>query len=169
MVPSLHQSKVYMQKNLQVWKVQKCIPLVSSKIARTCVGQQTTPSHVSQYKAENGNLRKSRSTIHHGTVFAPKQSLHQRKLHVWRVPKYIPLVGAKTALTSAGWQATPSHVRQYRAENRILRKSESTFHHGTIFAPKQCLYQKKATCMESSKMHYSSRCKNHTYLCGMAN
>ena len=93
----------------------------------------------------------------------------KRKLHVWRVPKCIPLVGAKTALTSAGWQATPSHVRQNRAKNGNLRKTESSFPHGTVFAPKQCLYQKEATGMESPKMHSSSRCKPRTYLCRRAN
>ena len=110
-----------------------------------------------------------------GLPFAMVPCLHQnnpyinRNLLAWRVQIFIPVVGSKTALTCVGRKTTLSHVSQYRAENRILRKSESTFRHGTIFAPKQCLYQKEATCMESSKMHYSSRCKNHTYLCGMAN
>ena len=101
--------------------------------------------------------------------------LHQRnvyikwKLQVWRVQKCIPLVGVKTALTCAGLQTTPSHVTQYRAENGNLRKSRSTFRHCTVFEPKQCLYQKEATGMDSPKMHSSSRCKNCTNLCGTAN
>ena len=65
----------------------------------------------------------------------------------------------------AGWQTTSSHVSQYRAENGNLRKSGSIFHHGTVFAPKQCLYRKEATGMESPKMHSSNRCKTRTYLC----
>ena len=84
-------------------------------------------------------------------------------------PKCIPLVGAKPELTSAGRQATQSHVRQYRAKNGNLRKSGSTFRHGTMFAPKQCLFQKEAAGIDSPKMHSSSMCKNRTYLCGTAN
>ena len=65
-------------------------------------------------------------------------------------------------LTCAGLQTTPSHVSQYRAENGNLRKSGSTFSHGTVFVPKQCLYQKEATGMESPKMYSSRRYKNLT-------
>ena len=103
------------------------------------------------------------------------QCLHQssvyikRKLQVWRVQKCIPLGDAKTALTCTGRHRTPCHVSQYRAQNGNLRKSGFTFRHGTVFAPKQSLYQKEATGMESPKMHSSSRCKNRTYLCNTAN
>ena len=90
-------------------------------------------------------------------------------LGVWRVQKCIPLVGAKTALTCEGLQSTVSHVRRYRADNGKLRKFGSTFCHGTVFAPKQCLYQKEATGMECPKMYSSRWYKNRTYLCGPAN
>ena len=40
---------------------------------------QTSPSHGGQYRAENGNLRKLGWTYHHGSVFAPKQCLDQKK------------------------------------------------------------------------------------------
>ena len=93
----------------------------------------------------------------------------KRKLQVWRLQKCMPLVGAKTALTCAGLQTTQSHVSQYRSENGNLKKSGSTFCHGTVFASKQCLYQKEATGIESPNMHLSSRCRNRTYLCGTSN
>ena len=93
----------------------------------------------------------------------------KRKLQEWRVQKCIPLVCVKNARTCAGWETTPSHVSQYRAENGHLRKSGSTFRHDTVFAPKQCLYQKEATDMDSPKMHSSSWCKNRTCLCGTSN
>ena len=93
----------------------------------------------------------------------------KRKLHVWRIQKCIPLVSAKTALTCAGRQTTQSHVIKYRAENGNLRKSWSTFRHGTVFAPKQYFYQKEATGMESPKMSSSNQCKNRPYYCGTAN
>ena len=54
-------------------------------------------------------------------------------------------------------------------ERKILRKSESTFRHGTVFAPKECFYEEEDTGMESPKMYSSSRCKNRTDLCGMVN
>ena len=38
----------------------------------------------------------------------------KRKLRVWRDKKCIPLVGAKTPVTCAGRQSTPSRGRQYR-------------------------------------------------------
>ena len=93
----------------------------------------------------------------------------KRKVWALRVQKCIPLVGAKTSHTCGGLQTTPSQVSQYRAENENLRKSGSTFSHCTVFSPKQCLYQKEAIGMQSPKIHFYSRCKNHTYLCGTAN
>ena len=101
--------------------------------------------------------------LHHSNVYI------KRKLQVWRVQKCFPLVGAKTALTCARLQTTLSHVTQYWAENEDLQKCGFTFHHGTVFAPKQCLCDKEATGMESPKMHSSSRCKNCTKSCGTAN
>ena len=103
------------------------------------------------------------------------QCLHQsnvyikRKLGLWRAQKCILLVGAKSALTCASPQTTPSHVRRYRAEKGNLGKFGPTFRHGAVFAPKQCLYQKEARAMDSPKMYSSRWCKNRTYLCRSAN
>ena len=141
MLPCLHQSNVYIKRKLQAWRVQKCIPLLGAKTALTCVGRQTTPSQVSQYRADNGNLRKSGS-------FAMLPCFHKSNVHIksklqaWRVQKCISVIGGKTALTCAGRKTTPSHVSQYKVENGNLRKSGSTFYHGFLFAPNQCLYQK---------------------------
>ena len=139
MVPSLHQSNIYVRKKLRVWKGQKCIPLVSAKTLLTWAGQQTTTSQVSHYKAENGNLQKSGYTFCHGTVFAPKQYLYRKEATGMESPKMYSSHWCKI-LTCAGLQTTPSHVSQYRAENENLRKSGSAFYHGTVFALKQCLY-----------------------------
>ena len=133
------------------------------------MGRETTPSQVSQYRAENGNLRKSGSTFRHATVFAPSNVHIERKLQVWRDQKCIPLVGAKSALTCVRRQTTRYHVSQYRAENGDLRKCRSTFRHGTVFAPKQCSYQKEDTGMKNPKMQSSSLSKNRTYLWNTAN
>ena len=103
------------------------------------------------------------------------QCLHQsnvyfkRKLGLWRSRKCISLVCAKSALTCAGPQTTPSHVRRSRAENGNLGKFGPTFRHGAVFAPKQSLYQKEARAMESPKMCSSSQCVKCTYLCWSAN
>ena len=138
MVPCLHQSNVYIKRKLRLWTVQTCIPLVGAKTSLTCAGLQTTLSQVTQYRAQNGNLRKSGSTF-----FFMVPCLHQsniyikKKLCLWRVQKCIPLIGAKLSLTCAGLQTTTSQVSQYRAENGNLLKSGSTFSHGTVFAQKQ--------------------------------
>ena len=110
-----------------------------------------------------------------GLPFAMVPYLHQsnvcikRKLCIWRLQKCIPLVGAQTSLTCAGLETTPSQISKHRAHSGNFRKSGSTISHGTVFTPKQCLYQKEATGMESPKIYYSRRCKSLTYLCGTAN
>ena len=131
MVPCLHQSNVYIKRKLQVLRLQKCIPLVGAQTSLTSAGLQTTPSQVSQYRAKNGNLRKSGSTFCHGTVFAPKQCLYQKQATGMESLKMYSFRQSKTSITCAGLQTTPSHVSQYRAKNGNLRKSGSTFCHGT--------------------------------------
>ena len=79
MVLCLHQSNAYIKKKLRVWRDQKWIPFISAKTSRTCAGLETTPPQVSQYKAENGNLRKSGSTFRHDTVFTLLQCLYQKE------------------------------------------------------------------------------------------
>ena len=168
MVPSLHQSNDYIKRKLRVWKVQKCISLVGAKTSLTCAGLQTTPPQESQYMAKNGNLRKSGSTMCHGTVFAPKQCLYQKEATHMESPKMYSSHRCKN-LTYLCGTVNHSITCEYRAESGNLWNSGSTFSHGTVFAPKQCLCQKEATGMESPKMYFSSRCKNLAYLCETAN
>ena len=172
MVPCLHQGNVYMKRKLRVWRAQKCSTLVGAETPPTCASWQTTPSHGGWYRAANGNLRKLWLTYRHGTGFAPRQCLYiyiQMKLRIWREQKCIPLVNGETPLTCAGRQTSPSHGRRYRADNRNLCKLGWTYRHGTVFAPRQCLYQKEAMGKENPDM-YSTHCyRNTTYLCGPAN
>ena len=93
----------------------------------------------------------------------------KRKLLAWRVQKCIALVGADSVLTSAGPQTTPCHGGQYRVQRGNLRNFGPTKPHCTTFAPKQWLYQKEATGMESSKIYCPSRCRYRTYQLGAAN
>ena len=80
----------------------------------------------------------------------------KRKLRAWRVQKFISLVGADTVLTTAWKQSTPFHGRLYRAQNGNMRNFVPTNPHGTAFQPKQWLYLKEATGMESTKMYCPS-------------
>ena len=91
------------------------------------------------------------------------------KLRVWRDQKCIPLVGANIPHSCAGHQTIPPQGSRCRADIGNLRKLGSTYRHGTVFAPRQYLYQKEATGMERQEMYSLSRCKNLTYLCGPSN
>ena len=55
------------------------------------------------------------------------------------------------------------------AQNGNMRKFGPTNPNGTAFAPKQWLYQKKGTGMESSNMYCHCRRRYCTYQCGAAN
>ena len=92
--------------------------------------------------------------VHQGNIYIKRQP------ELWRVLKCIPLVGAKTPLISADRQTTQSQGRWYRAENGNLRKLGRIYRHGTVFAPRQYVYQKGARGMESPEMYSFSRCIN---------
>ena len=98
--------------------------------------------------------------LHEGNIYI------KRKLWVWSVRKCIFLVGGKNPLVCACRQSTQSEGRRCRAEKGNLCILGWTYRHGPVFAPRQYLYQKEATGMESRKMHFPRRCKNPTYLCG---
>ena len=101
--------------------------------------------------------------FHQGNIYI------KRKLRVWRAKKCISLVGAKSTLTCVGRQITVHQGRQYRVGNGNLRKLGRTYHHGTVFAPRQYLHQKEATGMDSPEMYFPSRWKKPSYLCRPSN
>ena len=78
-VPCLHQGNIYNKRKLRVWRDQKCIQLVGAIIPFTCAGRQNTPSRGRQYRAQNGKLGKLGRTFGHGTVFSPRNYLHQKE------------------------------------------------------------------------------------------
>ena len=164
MVPCLNQRNIYTQRKLRLWRDQKCIPLVGAKTILTCAGRQNNPSRGRQYMAQNGKLRKLGRTYRIGTVFAPRKYLYQKEAPGMERPEMYSASRCKNH-TCAGRQNTQSRGRQYRAQNGKLRKLVGTYRHGTVFAPRQYLYQKEATGMERPEMYSASRCKNHTYLC----
>ena len=73
------------------------------------------------------------------------------------------LVGADTVRTTEWPQTTPCYGRLYRVKNGYMRKFGTNNSHGTALAPKQWLYEKEATGMESPKMHCPSWCRYRTY------
>ena len=97
------------------------------------------------------------------TRFHQRNGNIKRKLRVWIAKKFNAVVCAESVLTSAGPKTTPFHVGQDRAQNGNMRNFGPINPHGTAFAPKQWLYQKEGTCMESSKMYCPSRCRYRTY------
>ena len=79
MAPCFHHGNIYTKRKLQVWRDQKCIPLVGAITPLNCEGRQSTPSRGRQYMAQNGKFGKLGRTYGHGTVFAPKKYLHQKE------------------------------------------------------------------------------------------
>ena len=76
MEPCFHKGNVYIKRNLQVWRAQKCTALVGAVTVLTSAGLQTTLFHWRQYRAVNGNKRNFGRTTPHGTAFAPKQWIY---------------------------------------------------------------------------------------------
>ena len=79
MVPCLHQRNIYTKRKLQVWRDQKCIPLVGDITPLNCEGRQNTPSRGRQYRAQNGKFGKLGQTYGHDTVFAPRKYFYQKE------------------------------------------------------------------------------------------
>ena len=133
MEPYLHQGNIYTKRKLQVWRDQKCIPLVGAITPLSCTYRQNTWSRGRHDRAQNGKLGKCNRPIamvpcaHQGNIYT------KRKLRVLRDQKYFSLVGAITPLTYPGRQNTPSRGRHYRAQNGNLGKFGQAHGHGTVF------------------------------------
>ena len=131
-------------------------------------GDANYPVSWGWYRDKNGNRETSGLPIPMAPGFHRSNVYIKGKLRVWRAQKCIAIVCAKTPPTCAGLQITSFHGWQYRAENGIMRNFGPTNPHATAFPPKQWLYQKEATGMESSKMYCPSWCRHSTYQCGAA-
>ena len=148
-------------KNVLSWSVQiPHLPVRGRKLPRVMGGSTGSTKEICE---TSGLPISTVPRLHQGKGYI------KRKLRAWRVQKCIALVGADTALTSAGPQTTPCHGGQYRVHQGNMRNFGPTNTHGTASAPMQRLYQKEATGMESSKMYCPSRCTYRTYQCGAAN
>ena len=160
MVPYLHQGNIYIKRKLRVWRDEKCIRPVSAK--------PILPVRIVKLPHLKGGgigLRME-TCVNRGGPIAMVPCLHRdniyikKKLRVWKDQRCVSLVGAKTPLTCGGRQTTLSQGSRYRAENGNLRKFRWNYRHGTVFAPKQYLYQKEDKGMESTETYSPCRYKN---------
>ena len=94
--------------------------------------------------------------LHQGNIYI------KRKLRVWRDKKCIRIVGAKNPRICTGSQTILSQGSRFKAENGNLRELWWTYRNGAVFAPREYLYQKKATDKERPEMYSTGRCKNLT-------
>ena len=122
MEPCLYRGNIYIKRKLRVRIDQKCISLVGSKIPLTCAGRQTTPSQLSRYRTENGNLLKLGWNDRLSTVLVPRQYLYQKKATGTDRPEmYFPR-WFKNPSYLFGLSNYPSQGSRYRPENGNLRK-----------------------------------------------
>ena len=84
--------------------------------------------------------------LHQGNVYI------NRKLWVWGAQKCNRCVGAENALVVTGLQTNRLRLSPHVLENGNLGKLGATYLQGTVFAPRQCLYQKEASGMGSLRM-----------------
>ena len=101
---------------------------------------------------------------YHGTVFALKQWLHHREATCMESSKNVlPSSVQKNLLTRAKPKSSPLLGGRYGIDNEKMQNFVHPNHHGTVFALKQWLHHREATCMESSKMYCPRRCRKSTY------
>ena len=100
--------------------------------------------------------------LHQGNVYI------KRKLRVWRAQKCIPLVVAKSPLTSTGRQTTPTQKSRYKTCNRNLLKFGWTDCHGTLLHQGNIHIKRKLRIWKSQKCS-PSQCEKPSYLCGPSN
>ena len=132
------------------------LPLRGSKVLRFMGGSIGSRIEISETLAQ---------AIPMVTRLHQSNGYTKRELPGWRVQKCIVLLSADTVLSTAWKQSTTFDGGQYKAQNGNVRNFGSTNPHGTAFAPKQWLYQKEATGMESRKFYCPNRCRHRTYFC----
>ena len=152
MVRCLHQSNIYIKRKLWEWTAQKCNPCFCAK----------SPPRRRTFKVYGFMKRRTGPTlrifVNSGLPFAMVPHLHQRNIYIkrklgkWKARKCNPCFCAKSPPCSTGLQNTRIHAAPYRADIANLREFWVIIRHGTVFAPRQSLYQKEATGMESPKM-----------------
>ena len=102
---------------------------------------------MSPYRAENANFGNFGASYRHGSVFAPKQYLYQKVALGMQSTRILSLDWCNKGTNSTGLQITSIHVSPYRSQIADFRKFGASYRHGTVFTPKQYLYQKEALGM----------------------
>ena len=171
-VPCLNQSNLHMKRKLREWRTQKCNPCFGAESPPLSTGQQTTRFHAAPYGTVSANLRKVGASFRRGTVFAPIQSTYGRRTQkctfFWErrtrrlSQKCNPFFGAESPPRSTRLQTIRFHAAPYWTVSANLRKVGASFRRGTVFAPIQSTYEKKATGMENPKMQSLFWCRKPT-------
>ena len=152
-----------------MWRSQKCNFLVSAKTARTGTGQQTTPYLAAPYWASNRNFQIFGATYRNGIVLAPMQCLYCKEATGVESLKMQFLSQRKNLTERCVSTNYPVFCSAAWARNRNFQNFGTSYRHGSVFAPMQCLYCKEGTGVESPKMQFLSQCKNRTDRCGSTN
>ena len=93
-----------------------------------------------------------------GLPIAMVPCLHQWNVYIKRKLKECspqickPYFGSKSPLHKTDLQRTLFHAAPYRADSTNLREFGASYRHGTVFAPRECLYQNGAERMLCPKM-----------------
>ena len=114
-------------------------------------------------------MRNFGPTNPHSTAFAPKQWLYQKEPTGMESSKMYCPSRCRYRTYHCVAANYPISWGLYRVQKGNMRNFWPTNPHGTSFAPKQWLYEKEATGMESSKMYCPSRCRYRTYQCVAVN
>ena len=105
----------------------------------------------------------------HGTTFAPNQWLYDKETTGMQSSKMYCPSQSRYRTYQCDTANYPISWGLYWVQRGNIRTFGTTNPHGTAFAPKQWLYQKEATGMESSKIYCPNRCRYRTYQCKAAN
>ena len=78
MVPPLHQTNVYINRQLWVWRAQNCNRLLGAINALGVTAGLKNPVSYTAYRADIGNLGNFKAVENNGTAFPPKQCSYQK-------------------------------------------------------------------------------------------
>ena len=93
---------------------------------------------LTEYRAENGNLRNFEAVEDNGTAFAPKQCLYQNVAVGMENPQMQSPSRCKKRPGRYGPGNNLVSWTAYKARMEIFGKFEAVENNGTAFAPKQC-------------------------------
>ena len=111
---------------------------------------------------KSGNLEIFEVVEDNGTVFAPKQCLHQKVDMGLENLKMQSLSRCNNALGVTARQINPVSCTEKRPKTLNLGVFKAVEDNGAVFAPRQCSHQKVAMGMENLKMQSFPPCNKRT-------